>query len=216
MAKNLDEERNNSFFNYGGIEILSIEQDDISKLWKIKFMTQNNYVVSREFDRTKGLYANASDDVIRCALMDFSYTILGEELAIYFVIDRFIDRCFSDEVFSKYTENCIWLSFEPPSYDEVETILSDYNARILWFNSDTDDYHQYQDFVTKQYSPSSAEEKTKEFYDTIVKHDIKLGFMRPDKDTEEKLRNETFSDFIILKSSFSRDGEFKGFVFFRR
>lgn len=208
MAKNLEKEQNNSFYKYGDVDMLSIEQDEVSHLWKIKLMTPTNYVVSREFDRTKGMYANASDEMIRIGLMEFSTSLLGEELAIYFVIDRFIDRCFSDDVFNKYTENAIWLSLEYPSYIQVENILNDYSCRLIFFDENSYEYSIYHDFIFKYKS------NTEEFKNLLKDKKFKIGYMNSDSKVESQLKSKLYDDFVVFKSTYKND-EFNGFSIIR-
>lgn len=129
-------ESENSFYRLGDIDILTFMQDDLSNLWKFYLSADNVYVVSREFDKSHGMYANAPDEVIRRGLMDFSASLIGEKLSLYAIIDMFIDRCFDDNVFDNYTTNALWFSINPPSYEQVEDILSTYSNRILWVDND--------------------------------------------------------------------------------
>lgn len=128
-------ESENSFYRLGDIDILTFMQDDLSNLWKFYLSTDNIYVVSKEFDKSHGMYANAPDEVIRRGLMDFSASLIGEPLSVFAIMDLFIDRCFNDNVFDKYTTDAIWFSIEPPSYEQMEDILSTYSNRILWVDN---------------------------------------------------------------------------------
>ena len=138
MAQNRKQQRlsANSFYRLGGIEILSMSRDERSGLWKIYLSTPEHYLVSREFDRTVGMYANAPDDVVRQGLMDFSDSIAGGQLSLFKVMDMFIDRCFDESVFDCNTENAVWMCIDYPSYQEVEEMLATYNCRLRWYSKD--------------------------------------------------------------------------------
>jgi len=203
----IDEQTTNSFYRYGDIDILSIEQDEESNLWKIKLSTEQNYVVSEEFDRTVGMYGNAPDAVILDGLMGFSESIVGQQMSIFDIMHLFIERCFSDSVFSGYTENAIWTSIEYPRYLEMEEMLNTYNVRLRWFN---DESTMGEAMKTALYKQPVGEVKTnaiQRINEGIRYYKITSAFMHDDKQMERFLSDFSFQNFPIFKAVFKNDGE---------
>lgn len=206
MATN-NTENGNSFYRFGGPEILSIEQDELSNLWKIKLSTEVNYVVSEEFDRTKGLYANAPDTVVLDGLMGFSESLLGQRMSVFDVMHMFIERCFDDNVFSSYTENAIWMSMEYPQYIEVEEMLSTYNARLRWFSTDYPMGEVINNIIFKQPNGEAKNRAIQNLLEGIRVYKITSAFMHDDKQMETFLNDSAFQNFPIFKAIFKNNGE---------
>ena len=209
-------ENANSLYRLGGIEILSIQQDEISNLWKIYLSTTEHYVVSREFDRSKGLYGNAPDDVIRQGLMDFSETIVGSQFSIWKVIDLFIDRCFDDSVFDGYTTGALWFSMTYPTYQETEDILSTYNCRLRWYDADSAIGELIHDGIFKTLSGNERRKQIVGLKEIFADESIKSIFLNDDVVSERLLSDEAFSDMPVFKGEFASNGEFRGFTYWRR
>jgi len=212
MAKNI--ERNNSFYRYGNEDIILIEQDEKSKLWKIKFTTPNHYVVSREFDRTVGMYANAPDSVVAVGLMEFSDSLLGEEMSIYSVMDRFIDRCFDDSAFNSYTENALWLCLDFLHYEQLEEILNGYSSRIVWPSGE--DYDFMQRLLLKYEPKTSGPEYCSMLKRFMTEHKISGVFMCADKRMEELMSHEEFMDIPCFVAKTGKYSDFCGFEYLQR
>ena len=215
MGKVKDIESVNSFYKYGDEGILLIEQDTLSSLWKIKFTTENHYVVSREFNRSVGLYANAPDEVVLNGLMDFSTTIIGKELSIYDTIDMFIDRCFDESVFGKYTEKALWLSLDYPRYVEVEEILSTYNSRIYWPANDGE-MCLMRDVIIRGIEKDGYVTTASEIVDMMKEHKVSSVFVGIDNKMKDYIRKTEFNDIPCFVSTFKGNGDFNGFEYFRK
>lgn len=209
----------NSFYNLGGIEILSISQDETSGLWKIYLSTPEHYLVSREFDRGVGMYANAPDDVVRQGLMDFSESILGNQLSLFKIIDMFIDRCFDESAFNRDTENAIWMCIDIPSYSEVEEALNVYNCRLRWFSKSDDNSGLGENIDRILYKTPTGEAKSvvvDELKQGIESNGISSIFMNDDQIVKKFFDCDDFSDIPIYIGEFSDSGEFNRFVYFKR
>jgi len=211
----------NSFYNLGDIDILTLSQDEISGLWKIYLSTSEHYVVSREFDKSKGMYANAPDAVIRRGLMDFSASLIGNELSLFAVMDMFIDRCFDNSVFDEYTTNAVWMCMDYPSYMEVEDILSSYGCRIVWAFEPTDEkYPLLGECMNKVVykTPSSGAERDA-LVDRLVKElkssRISSIFLNSDYMIEPILSDSRFDGLPIFIGQFSgkNEDEFTSFKY---
>lgn len=206
----------NSLYRFGGIEILSISQDELSKLWKIYVSTPDHYLVSREFDRCRGLYANAPDDVVRQGLMDFSETLFGEQMSLWDIVDLFISRCFDDSVFNSYTENAVWMSIDYPSYTEVEEIFGTYSCRLKWFAADTD----AGELINTALFRSPVGDERRRLVDGVKKHletnNIVTVFMNHDNVSEKFLADSAFENLPVFIGEFSEDGDFEKFSYMKR
>lgn len=206
----------NSFYALGGVDILSIEQDERSGLWKIKLSTETNYVVSEEFDRTKGMYANAPDAVVLDGLMGFSETIVGKGMSVFDVMHLFIERCFSESAFSKYTENAIWMSIEYPQYVEVEEMLSTFNVRLRWFPKDYPIGEALDMILFRQPNGEARSNAIQTLLEGIRVYRITSAFMHDDKEMERFLADSAFHDFPVFKAVFKNGGSrFSEFKFWR-
>ena len=206
----------NSLYRLGGIEILSLQQDEISNLWKIYLSTQEHYLVSREFDRSVGLYANANDDLIRQGLMEFSDSISGMELSLWKVIDLFIDRCFDENAFDGYTENAIWLSFDYPTYLQVENIIGMHNYRLRWFNEDTYIGELIKKATTKTLVGDDKRRLIEDIKSCMSENKITAIFMNHDPISEKLVTDIDFDDFPVFIGDFSDDGDFLKFDYLNR
>lgn len=196
----------NSFYHLGDIDILTFEQDEKSKLYKIYLSTSEHYVVSREFDKTKGLYANAPEAIIRKGLMDFSASLLGKELSYYDIMDMFIDRCFDDSVFDRYTENAVWMCMDYPSYEEIEEILSTYCCRIKWFDKKDNDFDLMELLNTAIYKTpvtNGKSELAERLMNSFKSNRITSIFMNKDMMVEKFITEKAFENFPIFMAEFS-------------
>lgn len=206
----------NSFYRFGGIEILSLAQDERSKLWKIYFSTPDHYLVSREFDRSVGLYANAPDDVIRQGLMDFSDSLMGSQLSLFKVMDMFIDRCFDENVFYGEVENAVWMCIDYPTYDEVEEIINTYNCRIKWFDGDDSSISDcLKQVLYRMPDGEQRKELIRNLKEEFQAHKITSVFMNRDSMVEKFITDREFTDMPIFMGEFSDDGEFISFNYLR-
>lgn len=210
------EQSPNSLYRLGGMEILSIEQDEISKLWKIYLSTPEHYLVSREFDRSVGMYANAPDDIVRKGLMDFSESILGKELSLWKIIDMFIDRCFDERVFVNDTENAVWMSIDYPSYEEVEDILMTYNSRIRWFDQTSDIGELMNIAMFKTLAGDGKRKLAEGLSKSFSENNISLVFMNPDDISSKIMTEGEFSEIPLFVGEFSEDGDFVRFKYVKR
>ena len=199
MRKNAERECANSFYKYGNEDILGIEQDELSHLWKIKFTTSEHYVVSREFDRSKGLYGNAPDDTVRVALMEFSDTLFGKELSIFDVMDMFIDRCFDESVFDTYTTNAIWLSYDFLHYDEIEDILNTFGSRIVWMDGSEAEQLKSLTYKYTSASKGSLDFYFKQFLDMVANHNVQSVFTRGDGEMIKFMKDTRLKDIPLFK-----------------
>ena len=207
----------NSFYRLGGIEILSMQKDETSGLWKIYLSTPEHYLVSREFDRSVGIYANAPDDIVRQGLMDFSDSILGGQLSLFRIIDMFIDRCFDESAFDGYTENALWMCIDYPSYDEVEEILNTYNCRLRWFTKDDKKNGYFAEVVEKVLYKTPTDGGKSELISELKRgfseNNITSVFMNRDGIVEKFLMDREFSEMPIFMGQFSDDGDFISFSY---
>lgn len=206
----------NSLYNLGGIEILSMAQDEISGLWKIYLSTPEHYLVSREFDRSVGMYANAPDEIVRQGLMDFSDSLLGEQMSLFKVIDMFIDRCFDERIFDGYTENAIWMCIDYPSYEEMEEILNTYNCRIRWFSDDDALAELVHKALYKMPSGALKDGLISGLKDEMKANRVTSLFMNRDSMVEKFLMDSEFSEMPVFIGEFSDDGEFMSFSYLKR
>lgn len=212
MTKTAD--RRNSFFRYGNEDIILIEQDSKSKLWKMKFTTPEHYVVSREFDRTVGMYANAPDSVVAIGMMEFSDSLIGEEMSIYSVMDMFIDRCFNDSVFDSRTEKAVWLCMDFLHYEQIEEILNVYSSRIVWPSDDDSDFMRK---LLLKYEPkSSGPEYRTNLKRFMTDNGISGVFMESDGRMEELMSHEEFADMPCFVAKTGKSNEFCGFKYLQR
>lgn len=209
----------NSFYKLGGIEILSMQQDELSGLWKIYLSTPEHYLVSREFDRSVGMYANAPDNIVRQGLMDFSDSLLGGQLSLFKVMDMFIDRCFDDRAFDGYTENALWMCIDYPTYNEIEDILNTYNCRLRWFEKDDPKNGAFAELVEralyKTPTGNGKSELVAELKKGFVDNKITSVFMNRDSMVEKFLTDREFSDMPIFMGQFSDDGDFVSFSYMK-
>lgn len=207
----------NSFYNYGTISILSIEQDDMSGLWKIKFATPEHYVVSREFDRSVGLLANADDGVVRNALMDFSDSVDGNEFSIYKTMDLFVDRCFSDDAFyGQKPEYAIWLSGNWPTYAMVEEALNGFGYRMLWFADGSDEKRVLDTAVLRTFSIEREGRNLEELAETMKRFGANAVFVdSDDKVGMRNARHQSFSDMPLFVTEYKVNGAFNTFKYAR-
>ena len=214
--KSSDLNNPNSFYNIGGIEILSLEQDEISKLWKIYLSTAEHYLVSREFDRSVGLYANAPDDVIRQGLMDFSDSLIGKQFSLWKVMDLFIDRCFDESIFDEYTANAVWMSFDYPSYPQFEEIISTYNCRLKWFDANSYMGNLLSSAMRKTLAGDYKHNLAKELKSGFSDNGITTVFMNPDKISQKFISDAEFENVPTFIGDFSENGDFLKFDYMRR
>lgn len=206
----------NSFYRFGNEDILHIEQDALSKLWKIKFTTREHYVVSREFDRSRGMYGGAPDDVIRVALMEYSDMLLGDELSIWSVIDLFIGRCFDDSAFMTEPVNAFWLSMDYLHYDEMEDLNASYGVRIVWPKDD--DGPTLRDIILK-YSPRSnpnSEALRDRFNELVRRYSVKMVFMKDEGGVAELMRDPDTVQISCFRPEYKSNGDFTGFAYVGR
>lgn len=199
-------EGTNSFYRFGDSRILSIEQDELSKLWKVKLSTDSVYVVSEEFDRTKGMYANAPDAVVLEGLMGFSESIAGKVMSVFDVMHLFIERCFSDSAFSDYTENAIWLSMEYPQYAEVEEMLNTFNARLKWFPKEYPIGEAIDDIVYKQPSGEMKSRDVQNLLEGMRVYRVTSVFMHDDSQVERFFGDSALQSVPVFKSVFKNGG----------
>lgn len=208
----------NSFYNYGTISILSIEQDETSGLWKIKFATPDHYVVSREFDRSVGILANADDGVVRNALMDFSDSVGGNEFSIYKTMDLFVDRCFSDDAFyGQKPEYAVWLSGNWPTYAMVEEALNGYGYRMLWFADGSDEKRVLDTAVFRTYSSEREGGNLEALADTMKRYGANAVFVdSDDKVGMRNARHRSFVDMPLFVTEYKANGTFNTFRYTNR
>jgi len=204
----------NSFFRFGGMEILSMEQDAYSFLWKIKLAADKHYVVSKEFDRTKGLYANAPDDVVRTGLMEFSNSLVGSEMSIYDVMTAFIERCFDDSAFGKYTANAAWMCMDFPHYDEIEDMLANFDTRIIWDYGPSKYMDALNSLIGRYLKPEDERKYIGNLIESFEERKIGAIFMNNDQKCERIIReNGEFENVCLFKASYDNAGNFKCFQF---
>lgn len=207
--------KSNSFYRFGGIEILNIEQDDRSLLYKIKLATPEHYVVSREFDRTVGMFGNAPDDIIRNALMNFSETITGNEFSIYAIMDMFIERCFSELAFYGITpEKSLWLSSTYPTYEMAEELLNGFGYRLTWFADDTQQHDIVDTAIYRTYSIENDNNNLKNLSDMMVENKISALVIDSEDNLSNRLsQSNVFTDFSIFKTTYRSNGNFNSFQY---
>ena len=215
-AQKAEAAHQNSFYRLGGIEILSIQQDEISKMWKIYLSTTEHYLISREFDRTKGLYANAPDIAIRQGMMDFSDSLIGSQFSMWKTMDLFIDRCFDENAFDKYTEKAVWMSFEQPSYAQIEEIIGTYNCRIKWFDATTEMGRMMNDATVKTLVGDDRRRLVDGLREGFAENRITSVFMNHDTISEKLISDKGFEDIPVFIADFSDGGEFLKFDYMRR
>ena len=218
MAQNRKQQRlsANSFYRLGGIEILSMSRDERSGLWKIYLSTPEHYLVSREFDRTVGMYANAPDDVVRQGLMDFSDSIAGGQLSLFKVMDMFIDRCFDESVFDCNTENAVWMCIDYPSYQEVEEMLATYNCRLRWYSKDEEVGDLVDRALFRTPNGSGRSELASGLSRCFAENRVTTLFMNPDGMVERLLSDAALSEMPVFVGRFADNGDFAGFSYLRR
>lgn len=214
--KSVNSTNPNSFYRLGGIEILSMQQDEISKLWKIYLSTTEHYLVSREFDRSVGLYANAPDDIVRQGLMEFSDSLLGCQFSLWKTIDLFIDRCFDNNAFDGYTENAVWMSFDYPSYSQVEDIIGTYNCRLKWFDQSSELGKHISDATVKTLVGDNKRELIEGLKSGFAENKITSVFMNHDTISEKLLSDSDFDDVPVFMGEFSDNGDFIKFNYLKR
>lgn len=214
--KSVNSTNPNSFYRLGGIEILSMQQDEISKLWKIYLSTTEHYLVSREFDRSVGLYANAPDDIVRQGLMEFSDSLLGCQFSLWKTIDLFIDRCFDNNAFDGYTENAVWMSFDYPSYSQVEDIIGTYNCRLKWFDQSSELGKYISDATVKTLVGDNKRELIEGLKSGFAENKITSVFMNHDTISEKLLSDSDFDDVPVFMGEFSDNGDFIKFNYLKR
>ncbi len=206
----------NSFFRFGDSRILSIEQDELSNLWKIKLSTEDNYVVSEEFDRTKGMYGNAPDAVVLEGLMGFSASITGQQMSVFDIMHLFIDRCFSDSVFPSVVENAVWMSMEYPQYDEVEEMLNTFNARLRWFPKDYPIGDAIDAAVYRQPNGESKSRTVQNLLEGMRVYKITSVFMHDDGQVERFLSDSALQSVPVFKAVYKNgNGRFLEFKYWR-
>lgn len=208
----------NSFYRFGDSRILSIEQDSLSKLWKIKLSTDERYIVSEEFDRTVGLYANAPDPVVLEGLMGFSETIVGKQMSIFDVMHLFVERCFSESAFQGCTENAIWMSMEYPQYVEVEEILGMFNARLRWFSKGFPIGDAIDAAIYRQPSGETRNRAIQDLLEGMRVYRISSVFMHDDRQAERFIGDPSFQSVPVFKSVYKggNGGKFLEFRYWRR
>lgn len=214
--KSVNSTNPNSFYRLGGIEILSMQQDEISKLWKIYLSTTEHYLVSREFDRSVGLYANAPDNIVRQGLMEFSDSLLGCQFSLWKTIDLFIDRCFDNNAFDGYTENAVWMSFDYPSYSQVEDIIGTYNCRLRWFDQSSELGKLISDATVKTLVGDDKRELIEGLKSGFAENKITSVFMNHDTISEKLISDRDFEDFPVFMGEFSDNGDFIKFNYLKR
>lgn len=206
----------NSFYRLGGIEILSMQQDEISKLWKIYLSTTEHYLVSREFDRSVGLYANAPDNIVRQGLMEFSDSLLGCQFSLWKTMDLFIDRCFDNNAFDGYTENAVWMSFDYPSYSQVEDIIGTYNCRLKWFDQSSELGKLISDATVKTLVGDDKRELIEGLKSGFAENKITSVFMNHDTISEKLISDRDFENVPVFMGEFSDNGDFIKFNYLKR
>lgn len=206
----------NSFYHLGGIEILSMQQDEISKLWKIYLSTTEHYLVSREFDRSVGLYANAPDNIVRQGLMEFSDSLLGCQFSLWKTMDLFIDRCFDNNVFDGYTENAVWMSFDYPSYSQVEDIIGTYNCRLKWFDQSSEFGKLISDATVKTLVGDDKRKLIEGLKNGFAENKITSVFMNHDTISEKLISDRDFEDIPVFMGEFSDNEDFIKFNYLKR
>lgn len=214
--KSVDSTSPNSFYRLGGIEILSMQQDEISKLWKIYLSTTEHYLVSREFDRSVGLYANAPDNIVRQGLMEFSDSLLGCEFSLWKTMDLFIDRCFDNNAFDRYTENAVWMSFDYPSYSQVEDIIGTYNCRLRWFDQSSELGKLIDDATVKTLVGDGKRKLIEGLKNGFAENNITSVFMNHDTISEKLISDKDFEDLPVFMGEFSDNGDFIKFNYLKR
>lgn len=214
--KSVDSTSPNSFYRLGGIEILSMQQDEISKLWKIYLSTTEHYLVSREFDRSVGLYANAPDDIVRQGLMEFSDSLLGCQFSLWKTMDLFIDRCFDNNAFDGYTENAVWMSFDYPSYSQVEDIIGTYNCRLKWFDQSSELGKLISDATVRTLVGDDKRKLIEGLKSGFAENKITSVFMNHDTISERLLSDSDFDDVPVFMGEFSDNGDFIKFNYLKR
>lgn len=220
MKRNRRTGSRNSLYALGGPEILSLSQDDLSGLWKIYLSTPEHYLVSREFDRSVGMYGNAPDDIVRHGLMEFSDELHGAQLSMFKVVDMFIDRCFDESVFGPDTENAVWMCMDFPTYDEVEAVLNVHNSRLRWFSKDDPKAGQLAEGVERAVYRTPSGSAKDELVEGLVRgfseNGISSVFMNSDTIVEKFLMDKGFSDLPVFLGQFSDDGDFLSFAYVPR
>jgi len=216
MPKSVNSTSPNSFYRLGGIEILSMQQDEISKMWKIYLSTTEHYLVSREFDRSVGLYANAPDNIVRQGLMEFSDSLLGCQFSLWKTIDLFIDRCFDNNAFDGYTENAVWMSFDYPSYSQVEDIIGTYNCRLRWFDQSSELGKLISDATVKTLIGDDKRELIEGLKNGFAENKITSVFMNHDTISEKLISDKDFEDVPVFIGEFSDNGDFLKFNYLKR
>ena len=216
MPKSVNSTSLNSFYRLGGMEILSMQQDEISKLWKIYLSTTEHYLVSREFDRSVGLYANAPDNIVRQGLMEFSDSLLGCQFSLWKTMDLFIDRCFDNNAFDKYTENAVWMSFDYPSYSQVEDIIGTYNCRLKWFDQSSELGKLISDATVKTLVGDYKRELIEGLKSGFAENKITSIFMNHDTISEKLISDSDFEDVPVFMGEFSDNGDFIKFNYLKR
>ena len=206
----------NSFYRLGGMEILSLQQDEISNLWKIYLSTTDHYLVSREFDRSVGLYANAPDNIVRQGLMDFSDSLIGSQFSMWKTIDLFIDRCFDENAFDGYTENAVWLSFDYPSYSQIEDIIGTYNCRLRWFDQSSVFGKLLNDAMVKTLVGDDRMELIDGLKTLFSENKITSVFMNHDTISEKLISDSEFENMPVFMGEFSQNGDFNRFNYLKR
>jgi hypothetical protein len=207
--------KTNSFYRFGGIEILNIEQDAKSFLYKIKLATPEHYVVSREFDRSVGMFGNAPDDIVRNALMDFSDTITGNAFSIYAIMDMFIDRCFSEAAFyGSMPEKALWLSSTFPTYEMAEELLNGFGYRLVWFDNESEQHDIVDTAIYRTYSIESDNDNLKKLSNVMSANKITAIAIDSDDNLSNRLvQSNAFSDFSVFKTTYRSNGVFNSFQY---
>ena len=214
--KSVNSANPNSFYRLGDIEILSMQQDEISKLWKIYLSTTEHYLVSREFDRSVGLYANAPDNIVRQGLMEFSDSLLGCQFSLWKTMDLFIDRCFDNNAFDGYTENAVWMSFDYPSYSQVEDIIGTYNCRLRWFDQSSELGKLISDATVKTLVGDDKRELIEGLKNGFAENKITSVFMNHDTISEKLISDKDFEGVPVFMGEFSDNGDFIKFNYLKR
>lgn len=198
----------NSFYRYGNETMLSVEKDSRNETYKIKLATPDHYVVSKEFDRTVGLYANAPDEVICTGMMNFSDTLVGAEFSIYDTMSCFIDRVFDNAVFGPYDENAIWLSTDYPTYEDVETIHGEFGFRLMWFPPNHPLSEPMHDFKFKMPNGSGKTDGANTLLRQLGQLGVTAGFIGNDKCIEKFMQTLSFEDmrFSCFKARYGKNG----------
>ena len=217
MPRTKKEESLNSFYRFGGIEMLEFTQDEKSLLWKIRFSTPEHYVVSREFDKTKGLFADFPTEVIRRGLMEFSDNLYGPELSIFDVMDLYIDGYFDERMVAPDTQYAVWMSYDPPTLDEISEIYATYSSRLKWFDLSTAVGSALHDVIFKDNLGSNGSALVASLAKGLKDAGITAMFMNPDKRMEKIVRSEAFADIPLFMAKFSTDGQdFREFSYVNR